>query len=320
MHLGAWSAIWYPLLYAGCNVLLLPGGLLSIGGGFFFGLWWGFLIVLIGNVGGAAISFVLSRWLGRRWLRRKLLRNATLEALEPAVEREGWKIILLSQLHPLFPTSLLNYLYGLTTIRFRTCILWVAIGQAPGLFLYAYIGTLGQLGLNLVRGKSHPRVIEYWVWGGGLLLSLVVLALLGRISLRLLREAEERASIAARELEQQEASGQIVAGAKIWATQVDWTDSGCRFDLIPRGTIFSLQILRCRCGWCRPRGNRGGFGRSALGRRNPPSQSKPGYHRPDVLQPGDWGLGERTHGSRNRRSWAGRWGSMLMPPGSNSGC
>ena len=75
MHLGAWSAIWYPLLYAGCNVLLLPGGLLSIGGGFFFGLWWGFLIVLIGNVGGAAISFVLSRWIGRRWLRRKLLRN-----------------------------------------------------------------------------------------------------------------------------------------------------------------------------------------------------------------------------------------------------
>ena len=216
MHLGAWSAIWYPLLYAGCNVLLLPGGLLSIGGGFFFGLWWGFLIVLIGNVGGAAISFVLSRWIGRRWLRRKLLRNATLEALEPAVKREGWKIILLSQLHPLFPTSLLNYLYGLTTVRFRTCILWVAIGQAPGLFLYTYVGTLGQLGLNLVRGKSHPRVIEYWTWGAGLLLSLVVLSLLGRISLRLVREAEERASMAARELAQQKAGGQIVAGATIW--------------------------------------------------------------------------------------------------------
>jgi uncharacterized membrane protein YdjX (TVP38/TMEM64 family) len=216
MHLGAWSAICYPLLYAACNVLLLPGGLLSIGGGFFFGLWWGFLIVLIGNVGGAAISFVLSRWIGRRWLRPKLLRNATLEALEPAVEREGWKIVLLSQLHPLFPTSLLNYLYGLTTVRFRTCILWVAIGQAPGLFLYAYVGTLGQLGLNLLRGKSHPRVIEYWVWGGGLLLSLVALAILGQISLRLLREAEERASVAIGELGQ-EPRGQVVGGDKIWA-------------------------------------------------------------------------------------------------------
>ena len=52
-------------------------------------------------------------------------------------------------------------------------------------------------------GKSHPRVIEYWLWGAGLLLSLVVLALLSRISLRLLREAEERASIATRKVEQQ---------------------------------------------------------------------------------------------------------------------
>ena len=216
MHLGAWSAIWYPLLYAGCNVLLLPGGLLSIGGGFFFGLWWGFLIVLIGNVGGAAISFVLSRWIGRRWLRRKLLRNATLGALEPAVERDGWKIILLSQLHPLFPTSLLNYLYGLTTIRFRTCILWVAIGQAPGLFLYVYVGTLGQLGLNLLRGKSHPRVIEYWAWGGGLLLSAVILALLGRISLQLLKEAEEKISRASGKLSQQ-SDGRIIPAEKIWA-------------------------------------------------------------------------------------------------------
>ena len=193
MGWGAWSAICYPLLYACCNVLLLPGGFLSLGGGFFFGLWWGFLIILVGNVGGAAISFYISRWIGRRWLRRRLMQNRTLEALEPAVEREGWKIILLSQLHPLFPTSLLNYLYGLTTIRFRTCMLWVAIGQAPGLFLYAYLGTLGQLGLNLVRGKSHPHLVEYFIWGGGLLTSVIVLLLLGRIALRLLKEAEEEA-------------------------------------------------------------------------------------------------------------------------------
>jgi uncharacterized membrane protein YdjX (TVP38/TMEM64 family) len=193
MGWGAWSAICYPLLYACCNVLLLPGGFLSLGGGFFFGLWWGFLIILVGNVGGAAISFFISRWIGRRWLHRRLMRNRTLEALEPAVEREGWKIILLSQLHPLFPTSLLNYLYGLTTIRFRTCMLWVAIGQAPGLFLYAYLGTLGQLGLNLVRGKSQPQMVEYFVWGGGLATSVIVLLLLGRIALRLLKEAQEEA-------------------------------------------------------------------------------------------------------------------------------
>ena len=194
MQWGAWSAICYPLLYACCNVLLLPGGVLSIGAGFFFGLWWGFLIALLGNVAGAAISFFISRWIGRQWLKRKLLGNRTLVALEPAVEREGWKIILLSQLHPLFPTSLLNYLYGLTKIRFRTCMLWVAIGQAPGLFLYSYLGTLGQLGLNLARGKTHPRAIEYLVWLGGFASAALVLVLLGRIALRLLQEAETDAA------------------------------------------------------------------------------------------------------------------------------
>jgi uncharacterized membrane protein YdjX (TVP38/TMEM64 family) len=191
MRWGGWSAICYPVLYACCNVLLLPGGVLSVGAGFFFGLWWGFLIALVGNVGGAAISFVISRSLGRQWLKRKLLRNKSLVALEPAIEKEGWKIILLSQLHPLFPTSLLNYLYGLTRIRFRTCMLWVAIGQAPGLFLYSYLGTLGQLGLNLARGKSHPRVIEYWVWLGGFASAAIILVLLGRVALKLLEHVQE---------------------------------------------------------------------------------------------------------------------------------
>jgi len=191
MRWGVWSAIWYPLLYACCNVLLLPGGVLSVGAGFFFGLWWGFAIALLGNVGGAAISFFISRSIGREWLRRKLSRNRTFVALEPAIDKEGWKIILLSQLHPLFPTSLLNYLYGLTRIRFKTCMLWVAVGQAPGLFLYSYLGTLGQLGLNLARGKSHPRVIEYWIWLGGFVTAAIILISLGRIALRLLKRAQE---------------------------------------------------------------------------------------------------------------------------------
>ena len=65
-------------------------------------------------------------------------------------------------------------------IRFRTCMLWVAIGQAPGLFLYTYLGTLGQLGMRL-RGKTHPRPIEYLIWGGGLVTSVVLLMLLVKL-------------------------------------------------------------------------------------------------------------------------------------------
>ena len=183
-HWGVWGAMCYPFLFAFCNVLLLPGGVLCVGAGFFFGLWWGFTIVFLGNAIGAAISFALSRWVAGHWLERKISQNPALRALEPAVKREGWKIILLSQIHPLFPTSLVNYFYGLTRIPFRTYILWTSIGRAPGLFLYAYLGTLGQHGLNLVLGKTHPRILEYWIWGGALIVTVVFFLLLSRIALR----------------------------------------------------------------------------------------------------------------------------------------
>src|SRR4051794_24265893 len=163
MHLGVWSAICYPLLYACCNILLLPGGLLAVGGGFFFGLWWGFVIVFAGNLIATAVSFALSRSIARRWLRRKLSANQTLRALGPAVERESWKIILLSQLHPLFPTSLLNYIYGVTRIGFGSYMLWASVGRIPGVFLYVYLGTLGQLAVRIMRGQNYPRAIEYWI-------------------------------------------------------------------------------------------------------------------------------------------------------------
>jgi uncharacterized membrane protein YdjX (TVP38/TMEM64 family) len=191
MHWGTWSAVGYPLLFALFNLLLLPGGLLSVGAGFFFGLWRGFFAVLIGNAIAAALSFALSRWVGRHWFSRKFAENRTLRLLQPAVEREGWKIVALSQLHPMFPTSLLNYFYGLTRIRFTTCMLWTSIGRAPGLFLYVYLGTLGKLGLNLARGGHHPRVVEYWTWGGAFVTAVLLVVLLARIALRALKDAGE---------------------------------------------------------------------------------------------------------------------------------
>src|SRR6516225_7194386 len=189
--LGLWSGIVYPIAYAVWNVLLLPGGILSIGGGFLFGLWWGFLIVFIGNVAATAISFALSRSIARRWFQRKLSGNATLRALGPAVERESWKIILLSQLHPLFPTSLLNYFYGLTRIRFSIYMFWASIGRIPGLFFYAYIGTLGQLAVRIMRGKNYPRAVEYWIWGGAFMTTVLLLLVLGRVARRAIQTSSE---------------------------------------------------------------------------------------------------------------------------------
>src|SRR6476660_10301948 len=71
MNWGPWGAVCYPFLFALCNVLLLPGGILCVGSGFFFGLWWGFFVVLVGNVIAATVAFWIARSVGRDWFSRK---------------------------------------------------------------------------------------------------------------------------------------------------------------------------------------------------------------------------------------------------------
>jgi uncharacterized membrane protein YdjX (TVP38/TMEM64 family) len=185
---GVMSVVIYPLMVMAATVLFLPGGILSLGGGFFFGLWWGTLLVLIGNLLGAAVAFYVGHKLGRKFVRKKILRDPRWAALDGAIARRGGRIVFFSQLNPLFPTSLFNYLYGITQVRFRDCMWWVALGRLPGIFLYAYLGTLGQLGIRILRGESEPGLLEYVLWGGGLAVTVGVAAALGHTATKVIEE------------------------------------------------------------------------------------------------------------------------------------
>lgn len=185
---GALSIVIYPLLVMAATVLFLPGGILSLGGGFFFGLWWGTVLVLAGNLLGAAVAFFVGHKLGRKFVRQRILRDPRWAALDGAIAKHGPRIIFYSQLNPLFPTSLFNYLYGITKVGFWECMKWVALGRLPGIFLYCYLGTLGQLGLRILRGETEPGPTEYFLWGGGLLLTVGVAVLLGHTAAKVIEE------------------------------------------------------------------------------------------------------------------------------------
>ncbi len=188
IEMAIWGAILYPLLFAACNVCLLPGGVLAIGAGLFFGLWWGWLLNIVGSTLGALVAVSIARKWGRAWVQKRLHPNGKWSRLDAAVAREGKKIIFLSQVHPLFPTSLLNYLYGLTRVPIRTCVLWIALGQAPGLFLYAYLGRFAQSGLRAWRGESGLTAWDWALWIVGLVLMIWLTVMLARMALGLVDE------------------------------------------------------------------------------------------------------------------------------------
>jgi uncharacterized membrane protein YdjX (TVP38/TMEM64 family) len=186
---GVVALMLYPVLFALCNVLLLPGGILAIGAGLCFGLWTGWACNVLGATLGAACALFLARRWGRVWVEKRL--HGRWHKLDLAVAREGWKIIFLSQVHPLFPTSLLNYLYGLTRLPLRTCILWIALGQAPGMFLYAYLGRFAQSSLRAWKGTESLSKLDWSIWIIGLFLTLTITTVLSSVALRLLAECDE---------------------------------------------------------------------------------------------------------------------------------
>ena len=86
-----------------------------------------------------AAAFLLGRTLARSWIEQRAARNAKFRALDEAIKQEGFKIVLLLRLSPLFPFNLLNYTLGLTNVSLRDYVLASWIGMLPGTVMYVYL-------------------------------------------------------------------------------------------------------------------------------------------------------------------------------------
>ncbi|MFB8788388.1 MAG: VTT domain-containing protein [Potamolinea sp.] len=92
-------------------------------------------------------------------------RNAKFKAVDEAVGKQGWKIVLLTRLSPLFPFNFLNYAFGVTQVSLKDYVLG-SFGIIPGTVLYVYIGSLaGDLALmGMENQQMHPETqIAKWV-------------------------------------------------------------------------------------------------------------------------------------------------------------
>ena len=139
--MGAWGPVIVGAIYIPACVLMVPGSIISLGAGLLFGVVVGTMAVSIGSTLGACAAFLVGRTIARDWITQKVRDNEKFSAISEAVAKEGFKIVLLTRLSPVFPFNLLNYAYGLTMVPFWKYALASWIGMLPGTVLYVYIGS-----------------------------------------------------------------------------------------------------------------------------------------------------------------------------------
>jgi uncharacterized membrane protein YdjX (TVP38/TMEM64 family) len=184
---GLFGVLLFVLVYILAAVLMLPGVILTLAAGFLYGVIQGTVVVSVASTLGAGCAFLIGRYLARDWVKRRMAGRETLQAMDEAVGREGWKIVLLTRMSPAFPFNLINYAYGLTGVSFPKYFGATWLGMLPGTVLFVYLGSLaGELAaVGVTPAQRNP--LEWLYYGLGLLATITVTVLVTRLARKALR-------------------------------------------------------------------------------------------------------------------------------------
>ena len=151
--LGAAGIVVYFGLYIVATLVGVATPLTMVAG-VIYGVAGGVAIVSPASVTAATIAFLLGRFVLRSTVEKKVSQNPKFAAIERAVGKNGFKIVGLVRLSPVFPFTLLNYGLGLTPVKLRDYVLASWLGMLPGTLLYVYLGyAVGDVGA-IFAGKA----------------------------------------------------------------------------------------------------------------------------------------------------------------------
>ena len=178
----------YILLYILATVFMMPGSILTLGAGVIYGVVLGSVLVSIAATLAATAAFLVGRYFVRGWVSKKTEGNEKFKAIDSAVAKEGWKIVGLTRLSPIFPFNLLNYAYGLTKVSLKDYFFASWIGMMPGTIMYVYIGSLAG-DLTRLGAEGHTKTMGEWIlYIVGLLATVAVTVYVTRIAKRALEK------------------------------------------------------------------------------------------------------------------------------------
>ncbi|MGC1396330.1 MAG: TVP38/TMEM64 family protein [Coleofasciculaceae cyanobacterium] len=185
---GAVGAIAYIALYIIATVAFLPGSIVTLGAGVVYGVALGSIYVFIGATLGATAAFLIGRYLARSWVYKKIAGNEKFKAIDEAVGKEGFKIVLLTRLSPVFPFNLLNYAFGVTGVALKDYLLGF-VGMIPGTIMYVYLGSLaGSCALIGTENQPGNLTVQWTLRIVGFIATVAVTVFVTRIARKALEE------------------------------------------------------------------------------------------------------------------------------------
>jgi uncharacterized membrane protein YdjX (TVP38/TMEM64 family) len=190
-QLGGWGPVAIGAAFIPVSLFFLPGSPVTLFGGFAFGGTAGGLIqvtcaVSVGSTLGATLAFLVGRTLAREWIEKRISGSTRFRAIDAAVARQGFKIVLLCRLSPVFPFNLLNYAFGLTNVSFRDYLLATWIGMFPGTVLFVYLGSTARNLADVLAGRVERHPSQQVLFYLGLAATAAVAIVLAKIARRAL--------------------------------------------------------------------------------------------------------------------------------------
>jgi uncharacterized membrane protein YdjX (TVP38/TMEM64 family) len=170
------------------TLLLLPLSLMTMMAGFLFGLAQGFAVVLTANLIASTVAFWIGRSFARPWIERKIQRKTIFVAIDRAIQRKGFLVVLLTRLVMMLPYPGLNYSLGLTSVSLRDYVLGTNIGGLPAFFLFVYLGTTVSDITAIINGDVSLEGRELLIGMTALFVIICLVLAIVRIAGKILKE------------------------------------------------------------------------------------------------------------------------------------
>lgn len=160
--LGAWAPAVLVLIWIVACVVMLPGLPIAIASGLVFGAVWGSVYSTIGANIGAILAFLIGRYAARDMVAGWVERNKALRKIDEGVKQQGWRMLMITRLVPIFPFNIQNYVYGLTKISLGTYALVTLVCMIPGTVAFHFAaGSAREVILSGGQPEAIKRTLLY---------------------------------------------------------------------------------------------------------------------------------------------------------------